>query len=104
MQHLAALAKRHALTLHGRPCRLVPVADPDNTVLTRAIVATSLEEPHGGAVSRQLFDVKIGREHPLMQGDKVEVLDLDDSVLQTITISKESARLTELVIYVGVEL
>ena len=77
MQHLAALAKRHALTLHGRPCRLVPIADPNSPVPVRAIIATSLEEPHGGAVSRQLFDVKIGREHPLMQGDKIEVLELE---------------------------
>ena len=85
---LADLAAHNAMSLQGQPARIVLADDPDNPELSTVIVRYGIGEAHSPAtLARQQCRVTTYKEFDLLADDKIELLDSNDNVTETLQIT-----------------
>ncbi len=96
----AELAANTVLALQGQGCVVSP-KDGSESSIDRCIAKPSLDQPAGGKIKADQFDISIHHSQELNNGDQVDLLDADGAVEISIVISVQVALLGALRIYVG---
>jgi hypothetical protein len=85
---LADIGAYNAMALQGTRARVILADDPSNPVLTTVIMRYGLGEAHSpNSLAREQCRITTHKEFDLTADDKIELLNDDDEIIETLLIT-----------------